>query len=107
MKLPLPAETQLRQLFFLPNTVTADGKARPASTEALLATETLLVLNPPNSWREVSVRVSVLEGWVGAHGHLFSPGTVPGTTREAGVWLKPPAVLSGASAPQPNTQGLW
>lgn len=41
-------------------------------------------------------------GWV-----LISPGMVPGTIREAGVEIKPPAVLSKGSAPQPNTQRLW
>lgn len=33
-----------------------------------------MLVKPPNSWREVSVRVSVLGGWMGAHGHLPSPG---------------------------------
>lgn len=99
MKLSLPAETQLKQPFFLPNTVSTDGKARPASTALVLAME--MLLNPPNSWREVLVRVSVLRGWVGAHGHLPPAGMGPGGTREAS------AVLSGGSAPQPNTQGLW
>lgn len=61
-----------------------------------------MLLKPPNSWRDMLVRVSVLGvGWV-----LMVTSPLQGTTRKAGVWLKPPAVLSGGPAAQPNTQGL-
>lgn len=42
----------------------------------------------------------------GLGGCSWSPPLSRGTTRKAGVWLKPPAVLSGGPAAQPNTQGL-